>query len=261
MDEPSPDLFIDAAFAYLKTAAVKAAVALDLFTAIAQEDGNLERIAARTGASKRGVRILCDYLTVQGFLSKNDNAYILTPSTQTFLTTTSPAWMGSVIHFLCSEEMTTLFLDDPASFVRNGGSVGLAHLAPDHPVWIKFAKAMVPFIRPTAAALADEVSQWPSLPKRMLDKAAGHGMFGITVAQSVPEAEITAVHWKGVLQVAIENARAAGMSERYRTVPGSAFDTEWGRDFDLVLLTNFLRHFDEGTCITLLNKARRSLNE
>jgi len=77
MDEPSPDLFIDAAFAYLKTAAVKAAVALDLFTAIAQEDGNLERIAARTGASTRGVRILCDYLTVQGFLSKNDNAYIL----------------------------------------------------------------------------------------------------------------------------------------------------------------------------------------
>src|SRR5215216_4249507 len=59
--------------------------------------------------------------------------------------------MGSVVHFLCSEEMSTLFLDDPASFVRNGGSVGLADLAPDHPVWVKFAKAMVPFIRPTVA--------------------------------------------------------------------------------------------------------------
>jgi methylase of polypeptide subunit release factors len=135
--------------------------------------------------------------------------------------------VGSVVHFLCSEEMTTLFLDDPASFVRNGGSVGLAHLAPDHPVWVKFAKAMVPFIRPTAAALADEVSQWPSPPKRVLDVAAGHGMFGITVAQALPEAEITAVDWQGVLQVAIENARAAGIAERYRTVPGSAFDTEW----------------------------------
>src|SRR5215207_9153741 len=99
MDEPSPDLFIDAAFAYLKTAAVKAAVALDLFTAIAQEDGNLERIAARTGASTRGVRILCDYLTVQGFLSKNDNAYILTPSTQAFLTTTSPPLKWSALRY------------------------------------------------------------------------------------------------------------------------------------------------------------------
>ena len=85
MNEPTPDLFVDAAFAYLKTAAIKAAVALDLFTAIAQEEGGLDRVAARTGASKRGVRILCDYLTVQGFLSKTDNGYALTPSTQTFL--------------------------------------------------------------------------------------------------------------------------------------------------------------------------------
>jgi len=51
MDQPSPDLFIDAAFEYLKTAAIQAAVAIDLFTAIAQEGGDLDRVAARTGAS------------------------------------------------------------------------------------------------------------------------------------------------------------------------------------------------------------------
>jgi hypothetical protein len=99
MDQPSPDLFIDAAFGYLKTAAIQAAVGLDLFTAIAQEDGDLDRVAARTGASKRGIRILCDYLTVQSFLKKNDDAYSLTPSTQTFLTTTSPVWIGSIVQF------------------------------------------------------------------------------------------------------------------------------------------------------------------
>jgi len=52
MDQPSPDLFIDAAFGYLKTAAIQAAVAIDLFTAIAQEDGDLDRVAVRMGASK-----------------------------------------------------------------------------------------------------------------------------------------------------------------------------------------------------------------
>ena len=30
-----------------------------------------------------------------------------------------------------------LYLEDPAVFVRNGGSVGLANLAPDHPLWLK----------------------------------------------------------------------------------------------------------------------------
>jgi len=167
--------------------------------------------------------------------------------------------MGSVIHFLCSPEMISAFLDDPAAFVRNGGSVGLAHLAPDNPVWVKFAKAMGAFVYPTAAALASEVRQWPSPPGRVLDIAAGHGMYGIGVAQAVPAAEITAVDWKAVLEVAVENARAAGISQRYSIVPGSAFDVEWGTNFDLVLLTNFLHHFDHETCIKLLQKARKSL--
>jgi ubiquinone/menaquinone biosynthesis C-methylase UbiE len=119
---------------------------------------------------------------------------------------------------------------------------------------------MVPFMRPTAGALADEVAQLPTPPKRVLDIAAGHGVFGITVAQAVPQAEVIAVDWAPVLEVANENARAAGISDRYQTVPGSAFDVEWGGDFDLVLLTNFLHHFDQETCIKLLDKARQSLS-
>ena len=64
MAEVSPDLFLDAVLGFQKTAAVKAALALDLFTAVAEENGELDRVAVRTGASERGIRILCDYLTV-----------------------------------------------------------------------------------------------------------------------------------------------------------------------------------------------------
>jgi hypothetical protein len=107
---------------------------------------------------------------------------------------------------------------------------------------------MVPFMRPTAGALAGVVARLPTPPKRVLDIAAGHGVFGISVAQAVPQAEITAVDWQAVLEVAHENASAAGISDRYRTVPGSAFEVYWGRDFDLVLLTNFLHHTDWCCC-------------
>src|SRR5258708_18869140 len=70
MAEVSPDLFFDAALAYQKTAAIKAALALDLFTAISQRSGDLDQVAAQTGASARGARILCDHLTVQGILQE-----------------------------------------------------------------------------------------------------------------------------------------------------------------------------------------------
>ncbi|MBV9738900.1 MAG: class I SAM-dependent methyltransferase [Hyphomicrobiales bacterium] len=260
MAEISPDHFIDSVLGYQKTAALKAALALDLFTAISQGTGDLEPIARSRGASGRGLRILCDYLTVQGFLEKEEGCYKLTGATQTFLTTNSPAWMGSIVDFLAAPEMTSLWLEDPVSFVKKGGSTGLANIASDNPVWVKFAEAMVPFVRPVAAALAAKVAAAPAPPRRVLDIAAGHGIFGISVAQAVPHAEITAIDWQAVLAVAQKNAKAAGIAERYHAISGSAFELEWGEGFDLVLLTNFLHHFDRKTCVALLEKARRSLN-
>ncbi len=261
MAEPTPDLFLDAVLGFQKTAALKAALELDLFTAVVEESGDLDRIAARTGAAARGIRMLCDYLTVQGFLTKDKGRYGLTPSTEVFLTTTSPAWMGSVVDFLASPEMISLWLDDPVSYVRNGGSVGLGSIAPEHPIWVKFARAMAAFMGPAAQALSAEVQRWPTPPTRVLDVAAGHGMFGIAVAQAISGSQITATDWQAVLQVAQENAEAAGVADRYRTVPGSAFEVEWGSGYDLVLLTNFLHHFDPETCVGLLERARKSLSE
>lgn len=260
MDDISPEAFIDAISGYQKTAAIKAAVALDLFTAIQNEDGELSRIARRVEASERGVRILCDYLTVLGFLQKESECYRLTPSTSVFLTSSSPASMGSIVDFFAAPEMMALWLDDPVAFVRKGGSVGLGNMAPNHPIWVKFARAMVPFVAPTAQNIAQHVGAWPQAPKRVLDIAAGHGLFGIAIAKAVPGAEVVATDWQAVLEIAKENAAAAGVSARHHTIAGSAFEVEWGKDFDLVLITNFLHHFDRPTCVAMLSKVRRSLS-
>ncbi len=260
MDDISPQSFIDALIGYQKTAAVKAAVTLDLFTAIKDENGELSRVSKRVQAAERGVRVLCDYLTVQGFLQKENGRYRLTPSTSAFLTTSSPAWMGSIVDFLAAPELIALWLDDPVAFVREGGSVGLGNMAPDNPVWVKFARAMVPFVAPAAQHIAQLVATWPQAPKRVLDIAAGHGIFGISIAKAVPNAEVVATDWQSVLEVAKENAAAAGVSARHHTLAGSAFEVDWGTDFDLVLLTNFLHHFDRPTCVELLSKVRKSLS-
>jgi len=62
-------------------------------------------------------------------------------------------------------------------------------------------------------------------------------------------------HWRrsrrrlaGVLEVAKENARRRRRIGRYHTKPGSAFDVDYGTGYDIVLLTNFLHHFDPATC-------------
>jgi ubiquinone/menaquinone biosynthesis C-methylase UbiE len=257
MADISPDLFMDAVLAYQQTAAIKAALELDLFSEIAKGHATAEGLARTTGAAVRGVRILCDYLTARGHLEKHGDQYRLTPSTAAFLDRHATSWMGSVVEYLAAPEMMALFLDDPAGFVRNGGSIGLANNSPDHPIWVKFARAMGQSRVPLATKIASELAVFS--PRKTLDVAAGHGMFGIAIAQAIADAQITAIDWNGVLSVARENAAAAGVSGRYHTIGGSAFDSDWGSGFDLVLLANFLHQLDQDGCVTLLRKARGSL--
>src|SRR5262249_19319561 len=180
MADVSPDLFVDAVLAFQQTAAIKAAVELDLFSEIASGHNTAEGLARRTGATVRGIRILCDYLTVRGHIEKQADEYRLTPSTAAFLDRSSPSWIGGIVEYFAAPEMISLFLDDPTSYVRNGGSIGLANNAPDHPIWVKFARAMASFRAPLATNIASELAGWS--PRKVLDVAAGHGMFGVAIA-------------------------------------------------------------------------------
>lgn len=258
----SPELFWDAAWAFQKTAAIKAAVELDVFTRIGAGAGDLTSLAEQTGAARRGLRALCDYLTICGFLEKAGEQYRLTPSSEVFLDRRSPAYLGGALDFLASPRMIGQFLDDPASFVRNGGADGEANnVAPDNPVWVTFAEAVVPIMAPTAEAVAARVGSWRQPPRKVLDIAAGHGMYGIAIAKAAPNAEIVAVDWQAVLAVALRNAAKFGVDGRYRTIAGSAFEVDWGGGYDLVLLPNFLHHFDQATCVALLKKVRAGLSD
>jgi cyclopropane fatty-acyl-phospholipid synthase-like methyltransferase len=167
--------------------------------------------------------------------------------------------MGNVVEFLAVPKFTAMFLDDPVSYVRNGGSPGLANIAPENPLWVTFAEAMASFVAPQATLVAQYVASWPVKPRRVLDVAAGHGLFGIALAQTVPDASVTAVDWPTVLEVARTNAERAGLRDRYHLCPGDAFNADWGTMFDLVLLTNFLHHFGHDECVTLLRRVRASI--
>jgi len=170
------------------------------------------------------------------------------------------AYLGGTVEFTLSPLLEEAFRD-VAGAVRHGGTVAAAGgtVFPDHPVWVRFARAMMPMMRGPAEALVDLVAAEPGRPLRVLDIAAGHGLFGIAFARRHPRAEITAVDWTGVLEVARDNATAAGVATRYRVVPGSAFDVEWGEGYDVALLTNFLHHFDPAACERLLARVRRAL--
>lgn len=252
--------FYEGALAYQTTAALIAAVKLDIFRFIGAGTNTADLLSSATGASVRGLRILCDYLTVIGLLSKRELSYALTPPAKRYLDSSSATALASAIDFFAAPEMISLLLNDPVSYVRNGGAPGLGNLSPDNPIWVRFANAVVPFAAPTAKRLAVYVSSLQERPSAILDVAAGHGLYGIEVARVCAQAFVTAVDWEGVLTIARANAEKAGITERYQTVPGSAFDVDWGYGFDLVLVSNFLHHFNRSRCVVLLRKIKNSLS-
>jgi hypothetical protein len=100
--QPSPVLLFDTVNAYQRSSAIKAAIELDIFTAIGEGNATVQALSERSRASARGVRILCDYLTIIGFLTKDDDGYSLTQDSAIFLNKNSPAYAGGVIEFLLS---------------------------------------------------------------------------------------------------------------------------------------------------------------
>jgi 2-polyprenyl-3-methyl-5-hydroxy-6-metoxy-1,4-benzoquinol methylase len=259
-EETSPALFFETVNAYQRTQALKAAVDLGLFTAIGEGNHTSQALAKKCEASERGLRILCDYLVVIGFLTKQAHQYDLTADSAVFLDQRSPGYLGGTIKFLLSPMLTDGF-QDLAAAVRKGGTAMTEKgtLAPEHPVWVQFARAMAAMAALPAQLIVDLVHLGPDRNIKVLDIAAGHGLFGIAVAKRYPKATVIALDWPNVLEVAQENARKAGVSNRHGTIPGSAFETEFGSDYDLVLLTNFLHHFDVPTCETLLKRVHAAL--
>jgi hypothetical protein len=214
--DPNPQLVWDTINAYQRTSALRAAIELDLFSALGGRGATATDLARQCDTSTRGTRILCDYLTVLGFLSKEADRYGLTPTSSAFLDRRSPACMASTIQFLNSPKLMSGFAN-LTDTVRQCGTPlrrgGMTEAAPDE--WVVFAESMMPLLRPASEFLAEEAVTGSKPVDRVLDIAAGHGLFGIAIGQRASQAEIVAQDWPNVLKVAEAHAQSAGLGQRY----------------------------------------------
>src|SRR5882762_8305685 len=120
---------------YVLTESVKAAIELEIFTAIGEGNGTAAEIAKRGNASERGTRILCDFLCIMGFLNKEGNRYSLTQDSAIFLDKRSPAYLGGITEFISTPELTDGFKNF-AEIVRKGGTMMSENgtVSPENPI-------------------------------------------------------------------------------------------------------------------------------
>ena len=154
--QPDPAEIFNTINAHQRSAALRGAIELELFTAIAEGANTTEAIAARCDASERGVRILSDYLTVIGLLTKQDGHYGLPVNSAVFLDKNSPAYMGSAVGFMNSPDLLHAF-ENVADLVRRGTTL----LGPGGTVeseydgWVEFARSMAPLMAPASEFIGE----------------------------------------------------------------------------------------------------------
>ena len=103
--QPTPERFFNAINAYELTEAIKTAVELEIFTAIAEGNRTAAMIAKRSKVAERVARILCDFLTIHGFLTKEGVNYVPAPDSSLFLDRYSEAYVGTAIEFLLTPRL------------------------------------------------------------------------------------------------------------------------------------------------------------
>src|SRR5690348_14992763 len=178
--QPSPQLFFQTINAHQRTEALKAAIELEVFTAIAEGNTTAAQIAQRTDAAEKGVRVLCDFLTIHGMLTKQGDQYGLTLDSATFLDKRSPAYLGGAVEFLCSPTI----IDGTkrlAEAVRKGGTAmeDEGTVSEENPIWVKFARSMGALMFLPSQLIPKLVDPNADRKLKILDIAAGHGLFGI----------------------------------------------------------------------------------
>jgi 3-hydroxy-5-methyl-1-naphthoate 3-O-methyltransferase len=98
-----------------------------------------------------------------------------------------------------------------------------------------------------------------SKPLRILDLAAGSGVWGIGVAQASPLATVTAVDWPQVLETTRRFAQEAGMADRFSYIGGDLDSVEFGSGYDIATLGHILHSEGERRSRALLRKTFHAL--
>jgi ubiquinone/menaquinone biosynthesis C-methylase UbiE len=256
----TPERLQQFAFAYAPPLIISAAVNNKVFDTLRDEAKTVEQIKKQTGGSTRGLRSIMDALVGMALLKKDrQSRYSLTPESQAFLLSEQPGtlagFFGSILPIMVSR---WLRLTD---IVRNGRpAVAVNQETEGTEFFSQLVETIIPMSYGGAQKLADHLRIEKSKNEvRVIDLAAGSGIWGIALAQKSPRLRVTAVDWAGMIPTTKRITQKFGVHDRFDFVEGDLLETSFGHDYDIATLGHILHSEGEERSRQLLKKVFRAL--
>lgn len=237
---------------------IEAAVKNGFFDALAGSPMYAEELASVTGASVRGVRAVMDALVGFALAARDrEGRYVLTAESDAYLVSARPTYFGAFFRHVSEDLMDGwLQLSDA---VKTGRPRHRVNLSEDGAEFFSgFVDALFPVNYGAARVLARTlpVSEEGG---RVLDVAAGSGVWGIAAAQAHPNLRVTAVDWAPVLEIAKRTAERYGLADRFTFVAGDILEVDPGEGYDAALLGHILHSEGEARSRKLLARVYQAL--
>jgi 3-hydroxy-5-methyl-1-naphthoate 3-O-methyltransferase len=255
----TPERILRTQWDYAPPLILAAAVRLRIFDLLDEGPRSIAEVAHRAGASERGMRSLLNGLVGLHFLANEPGEqYRLTAESEAFLVSGKPGYLGGM--FERAGDLIPGWLD-LAEVVRKGKPLGSLNQEDSGASFFKeLVVALYPMNLPMAQALGRILGVAERRePLRILDIAAGSGVWGIGVSQQSPLATVTAVDWPKVLEVTRRFAAEAGMASRFSYLAGDAAEVDFGGGFHLAILGHILHSEGERRSRSLLRKTFAAL--
>jgi SAM-dependent methyltransferase len=256
----TPERIMQLAWAYAPPLVIGTAVRFKLFDALVNGPKSAQSVADEAHISVRGTRIILNALIAFDLLRKaDDDRYELTPESSAFLVTSKPSFRGGIFKHIEKQLIPQwLELDN---IVRTGKPTrSVNQQGPGSEFFEQFVEDIFPMSYAAAAALGDFLKLASAATLiRVLDLAAGSGVWGIALAQKSPHVRVTAVDWPGVIPVTRRIAQRFNLTDRFSYIEGDINTIDFGNGFDIATLGHILHSEGESRSRKLIKKTFAAL--
>src|SRR5438094_4373886 len=259
-DQVTPERLMQFGFAYAPPLIIGAAVSNKVFDSLATGAKTVAQLSKETGASTRGLRAIMNALIGLELLKKDrQGKYSLTPESASFLVTNKPGTLAGFFRTILPQLVSRwLQLTEVA---RTGRPVTAVN---EETEGTEFFSQLVENIIPMSYGCAHKLRDHLKVGKaknelRVLDLAAGSGIWGIALAEKSPRVRVAAVDWAGMIPTTKRITQKFGVGDRFEFVGGDLLVANFGSGYDIATLGHILHSEGEDRSRQLLKKTFRAL--
>jgi SAM-dependent methyltransferase len=256
---PGPGRVLDIISGFEPALILEAAVRIGVFDLLDDQPMTLGEIAARTGASQRGLRALLNALVGLNLLDRYGEQYTLTNESAEYLVSSKSTFQGQMCKHV-SRHLIPRWLH-LTEVVHSGKPAAAVNDQADGGAYFReFVEDIFPMSYDAAKSLAAKLGVSKSTgPISVLDLAAGSGVWGIALAEASPNVSVTAVDWPAVLPVTRQVAERHHVLDRFRFVEGDLLEADFGRGHAIATLGHILHSEGERRSRQLLARTFQAM--